>query len=337
MSGPTGGLRGSRRGVRLADGAVRVSPPGPDSAYAVVEAVVDAVAPGGWLTAHRSTVEGLFDGHGAVLLRGFDVGEQSLQSTVEQFSGELFEYSYRSTPRSTVAGRVYTSTEYPADQTIPLHNEMAYAARWPERLWLLCVRPAATGGATPVADSRTVYERIPVPLRDRFERLGVEYRRRFGPHLDLPWQEAFQTTDRATVDAECRRQGLTRTWLDADRLVTSAVRPASLAHPRSGARVWFNQAHLFHVSALAAPVREALLSTVGEDGLPRASYYGDGSPIADADIAEINAVYAQAAVDVEWRERDLLLVDNHALAHGRRPFTGSRRVVVAMSGSGGAA
>jgi alpha-ketoglutarate-dependent taurine dioxygenase len=325
-----------RRGVRLAEGAVRVTPPEGTSQPAVVRAVADGVDPGAWLAEHRAVAGDLLDRYGAVVLRGFDSAELALQSVVERFSGELFEYAYRSTPRSTVAGRVYTSTEYPADQSIPLHNEMSYAARWPRRLWLLCVRPADEGGATPVADSRVVRENLPAGLRDRFERLGVQYRRRYGPHLDLPWQETFQTTDRSEVDAVCRSQGLRHTWLDDDHLLTSEVRPAVLRHPGSGALVWFNQAHLFHVSAHPAPVRDALLRTVGEEGLPRAAYFGDGSPIADDDIAAIGAAYAEAAADVDWQAGDLLLADNEAVAHGRRPFRGARRVVVAMSDGSGA-
>ena len=38
-----------------------------------------------------------------------------------------------------------------------------------------------------------------------------------------------------------------------------------------------------------------------------------------------------AAVDVDWNVGDLLLVDNVLVGHGRRPFTGQRRVLVAMS------
>jgi hypothetical protein len=35
--------------------------------------------------------------------------------------------------------------------------------------------------------------------------------------------------------------------------------------------------------------------------------------------------------DVPWRRGDLLLIDNMLTAHGRRPCTGDRRVLVAMS------
>jgi hypothetical protein len=37
-------------------------------------------------------------------------------------------------------------------------------------------------------------------------------------------------------------------------------------------------------------------------------------------------------VDVEWAAGELLLIGNVRVGHGRRPFTGPRRVLVAMSG-----
>ncbi|MGW3046215.1 TauD/TfdA family dioxygenase [Kitasatospora sp. NPDC001159] len=37
------------------------------------------------------------------------------------------------------------------------------------------------------------------------------------------------------------------------------------------------------------------------------------------------------AVDVDWRQGGVLVIDNVAAAHGRRAFTGSCRVLVAMS------
>lgn len=328
--GPSGSGSMRRRPVRMDRTAVRVIAPGELSPLPVVEASLDGVDPGEWLAEHARTVSETLAGAGAILLRGFACDPAMLEHLVRRVSGEPLEYSYRSTPRRTVSGRVYTSTEYPADQTIPLHNEMSYANVWPRRLWFLCVLPATEGGATPVASGRTVRERIPSALRDRLERTGVEYRRRYGPHLDLPWRETFQTSDRTEVDAICRRQGLRHTWLDDDHLVTSVVRPASIEHPTFGL-VWFNQAHLFHPAALPLEDRRALAAAVGEDGMPRDARFGDGTPIEDDDIAEILAAYEAASIDVAWRARDLLLVDNEAMTHGRRPFLGERRVVVAMS------
>ncbi|MEV5548310.1 TauD/TfdA family dioxygenase [Streptomyces sp. NPDC052309] len=49
-------------------------------------------------------------------------------------------------------------------------------------------------------------------------------------------------------------------------------------------------------------------------------------------IAHIQQTGLKLAVDVDWAAGDLLLIDNVLVAHGRRPFTGRRRVLVAMSG-----
>ncbi|CAL9395764.1 hypothetical protein SUDANB6_01355 [Streptomyces sp. enrichment culture] len=33
---------------------------------------------------------------------------------------------------------------------------------------------------------------------------------------------------------------------------------------------------------------------------------------------------------MDWREGDILVIDNVLTAHGRRPFEGTRRILVAM-------
>ena len=55
------------------------------------------------------------------------------------------------------------------------------------------------------------------------------------------------------------------------------------------------------------------------------------SPVDERVVADMVDADA-AAVDVDWRAGDLMVIDNMLLAHGRRPFTGPRRVLVAMSG-----
>ncbi|MEY9895791.1 alpha-ketoglutarate-dependent taurine dioxygenase [Catenulispora sp. MAP12-49] len=109
-------------------------------------------------------------------MRGFqplDAG--GLADLATALGGELLDYTNRSTPRSRVTGRVFTSTEYPPDQTIPLHNENAYSDVWPRTLFFDCLVAAAQGGETPLADSARVYDRVPTRIRERFERGGVMY------------------------------------------------------------------------------------------------------------------------------------------------------------------
>src|SRR5204863_6049988 len=142
-----------------------------------------------WIKSKLATV-------GAVLFRGFK--EQTIgdfEQMLKLVAGDLLEYSYRSTPRTQVSGKIYTSTEYPAHQTIPLHNEMSYTRSCPMVLGFFCVQPAASEGETPIADSRKVFGRISPEVRQRFENKQVRYVRNYGPGLDLSWQEVFQTDD----------------------------------------------------------------------------------------------------------------------------------------------
>jgi alpha-ketoglutarate-dependent taurine dioxygenase len=270
--------------------------------------------------------------HGGVLFRGFRVNGVAHfeRFMTEGFGRELLMYRNRSTPRTEVRDRVYTSTEYPADQHIELHNENSYTSAWAERIFFHCIKPSETGGETPIADSRKVFERIPAAVRERFERHGVMYVRNYDD-LDLPWQSVFQTDDPREVEAHCEASGIQWEWLDETRLRTREVAQATLLHPVSGEPVWFNQAHLFHLSSLQPAVRDALTATVDEPNLPRNAYFGDGSTIDDADLVAVRAAYAAETVAFPWHSGDILMLDNMLVAHGRRPFTGSRKVVVGMT------
>ncbi len=279
-----------------------------------------------------SLVERVLARHGAVLLRGFPIhDEHAFRAAARRLGGELLRYDFASTPRTDLADGVYSSTEYPAHQVIPLHNEQSYARSWPLRVFFGCLQAAAQGGETPLADSRRVYEGIDPAARKRLDARGVMYVRNFGGGLDLPWQKVFATEDRAQVEAFCRAQGIDCEWKDEGELRTRQRCQAIARHPDSQQWVWFNQAHLFHVSALAPETREALLDAVALEDLPRNAYYGDGAPLEDALLDEVRGAYERACWKFPWQSGDLLVVDNMQVAHGRAPFAGPRKVAVAMS------
>jgi alpha-ketoglutarate-dependent taurine dioxygenase len=292
---------------------------------------IEGVDLASWVAGQRERLESLLLAHGGLLFRGFPVGLEEVDRFMRAFSDDLLDYTYRSTPRSQVAGKILSSTEYPADQAIPFHNEMSYSRSWPLRIWFCCLIAAATGGATPIADSRRVYQRMPAEIRDELERKKVMYVRNYGGGVDLPWQEVFQTGSREAVERFCAEAGIELEWQGSDRLRTRQVCQATAVHPRTGEKVWFNQAHLFHVSSLPPDVQQALLDDLGEEGLSRNTYYGDGSPIAPAALDEIRRVYAEEAVSFPWQPGDVLMLDNMLVAHAREPFTGARKVVVGMA------
>ena len=296
----------------------------------VLEPAVDALSLTEWTSNNRDLIVQKLRTHGAILFRGFNPNSvEEFEQFLRLLIGDLLPYSYRSTPRSEVSGRIYTSTEYPAHQSIPLHNEMSYTREWPGMLGFFCVEPAPEGGETPIADSRRVFNSIAPAIRETFISKGVMYVRNYGEALDLSWQNVFQTTDRAEVEAYCRKSDIQFEWKDQDILRTSQVCQAVANHPHTGEPVWFNQAHLFHVSSLESDVRDSLLSLAAGEP-PRNAYYGDGTPIEESVLEQIREIYTKEAVVFGWQKHDILLLDNMLAAHGRRPFRGARKIVVGM-------
>jgi alpha-ketoglutarate-dependent taurine dioxygenase len=304
-----------------------------DKALLVMEPAVDGVNLISWVERNREEIEARLLEEGGLLFRNFNLeGVGRFEQFIRVFAEDLLDYSYQSTPRSRVSNDIYTSTEYPAAHTIPLHNEMAYAHSWPMKIWFYCVTRAEQGGETPIADSRKVFARIEPQIREHFIRRKVMYVRNYDDEgLDLSWSTVFQTTNKSEVEAYCRRAGIEYEWLSRNRLRTRQVCQAALPHPRTGEWVWFNQAHLFHISNLEPEVRETLAAIYREEDYPRNAYYGDGSAIEEETLGHIREAYAREAIVFSWQTGDVLMLDNMLMAHGRRPFAGPRMVVVGMA------
>jgi alpha-ketoglutarate-dependent taurine dioxygenase len=285
-----------------------------------------------WAQDKRQFIDEELGRYGGLLFRGFNL------STVERFerfmraiSADTIEYGERSSPRTRVGDGVYTSTDHPADEPILLHNEQSYTLNWPMKICFFCVTPAPERGRTPIADSRRVLDRLSPSMKETFARKQVTYVRNYGEGLGLPWQEVFQTGDRAVVERHCRQAQIEWEWKDRNRLRTRQTRPAVRRHPRTGELVWFNHALFFHYTSLRASTLESLLSVVTEDEMPFNTFYGEGSPIEPSVLAELREVYEQETVSFDWQEQDVLLLDNMLMAHGREPFSGPRKILVSMA------
>ncbi|MEM9385010.1 MAG: amino acid adenylation domain-containing protein [Pseudomonadota bacterium] len=283
-----------------------------------------------WVRAERSAVEDALTRHGAVLLRGGPFHEETaFEALGRALLTELYG-EYGDLPRSQVSRRVYGSTPYPADRAIRFHSESSHLTTWPTRILFGCVVPSQTRGETPLADGRVVLDALPAEVRARFVARGLRYSRTFTAGLDVRWQDFFRAESRDEVEAACAHTGTECQW-DADGTLHIAdVRPAVSDHPDHGGPVWFNQVALHHPHYLDAGVKEALLAKYGVERLPRNVTYGDGSPISEADLAAMDQAYERARVEFPWQRGDVLLLDNERVAHGRNPFTGERRIIVAM-------
>jgi alpha-ketoglutarate-dependent taurine dioxygenase len=321
-----------RRSVEITD----VNPvktgflPGFPQTPLVVEPAGDGADLPGWLSSHKELVESYLHRHGAVLLRGFHKGSvEEFEAAAGAICPTLFR-EYGDLPREGESARIYKSTPYPADQSILFHNESSHLHTWPMRQFFSCIVAPRKGGETPIVDCRTVYTALRPELVEQFERKKLRYVRNFIESVDVSWQRFYGTDDPSEVERKCAEAGMGFEWGPDGTLKTWRVADAVLRHPRTGEPVFFNQLALHHISCLDPDTRASLVELYGEAGMPRNVYWGDGSVIEDEVVDEVREVMDRESLAFTWQEGDVLVIDNMLVAHSRRPFTGTRKIVVAL-------
>lgn len=293
----------------------------------------DAESLAAYLAERQAELRAALHRHGALLLRGFAVEDvHAFQRAVRVFAPALRNYQGGDSPRASVTDKVYTSTSYPASLPIPLHNEMSYSRDYPSLIAFYCEVPPQSDGETPLADCRHLLQCLSLDLRERFQHKKLRYIQNLpdGAGLGRSWRATFETDDRAQVEALLCARGAELQWRpDGSLRVAETVDPV-IEHPHTGEPVFFSQAHLWHVSGLDPRTRLALSRLVAEEDRYHHCTFGDGSPLGEADLVEIRRALAAATVSFPWQRHDVLLVDNVLVAHGRSPFSGERRILVAM-------
>jgi hypothetical protein len=155
--------------------------------------------------------------------------------------------------------------------------------------------------------------------------------RNYNDEIGASIAAAFGTDDRGAVERYCRANAIDFEWRPDGTLRTRQRRSASVRHPLSGRRCWFNQIAFLNEWTIDPEVREYLVDLYGEDGLPFTTRFGNGDPIGADVVQLINAVYDAHTVREAWQAGDLMLVDNVRTAHAREAFAGPREILVAMA------
>lgn len=265
---------------------------------------------------------------GASLYRGWNVNTaDDFFEVMSKLSDKSLDYTQRTSPRSQVIKKVYTSTDYPADQEIKPHNESSYASAWPLLIGFYCFIQPGEGGETPISDNREILKGISDSTLRLFEEKGIRYTRNMLDWLGLSWQEVYQTEDQAEVEALLTNDGMQFEWVNEDHLRVQWHRPAFQTHPVLGEKLWFNHAYFYH--RLNQDPR--LMSLVDPEDMPFSVSFGDGTEIGEDIFEELQAAYKAATITFPWQKGDVLVMDNMLFSHARNPFKGERKILVSMA------
>ncbi|HIK07009.1 MAG TPA: TauD/TfdA family dioxygenase [Trichormus sp. M33_DOE_039] len=303
-----------------------------------------------WLSQERQSLEKELQLKGAILLRGFKAihGVEAFKSVMSVFSSQTASDQGSTSPRTLVHNGIYTSTNAPPYLPIELHQERSFHTEFPEKIAFFCDVAPIKGGETPIADMRAVYKALPLDLIKRFEKRGVKLCRRLptknwtGNQAVRTWQETFETDNRREVEHIAEKLGWQLKWNPFYLEVDNCVCPASITHPVTGEKVWFNQAHVLHKSNLLHWAKRyggfqlwtiALLAPIFSQLYYYHHVFGDNSEINSVDLDVIRQVISSQQIRFSWQQGDILLLDNIIMAHGRCIFKGKRRILVTLINS----
>ena len=289
-----------------------------------------------WYRENKNLLSANLRNSGAILIRGININNVADFTLVTKAIAPKFQsYVDGNSPRTKLSNEVYTSTEYDPDMHITLHNELSYTNRWPARLYFCCIVPALSGGETPIADCRIILQNMERDIISEIERKKIRYIRNLhdGKGFGPSWQDTFETRDKSKVESICRERGIDFQWRGENTLKLVNLREGIIHHSETKEKVWFNQIDQFHPSHMDREIYETLMLMYQDDleNLPMYVTFGDGSVITEDMVQEIKKHIDAVTVPVAWQKKDLLIIDNVLVCHGRYPFKGNRKVLVSMS------
>ena len=284
-----------------------------------------------WVHEQRDTWDRLAALHGAILFRSFPLQTaQDFDAFVTAFELPNFAYdqSLSNAVRVNRTERVFTANEAPPEVTIYLHHEMAQTPVYPSKLFFFCEQAAETGGATPLCRSdvlwKTLLEKTPLFAHD-CETKGLKYTNTMPAEADLAsgmgrsWQSTLNAASRREAEQRLGKLGYTWQWLgDGSLRATTPVLPA-VRELSDGRKTFFNQ-----LIAASQGWKDS------RNDPSKAITYGDGTPLDHAGVMQAVRLAEEITFDLPWQTGDVALVDNFVTMHGRRSFSGMRKVLASL-------
>lgn len=272
---------------------------------------------------NRDWIQHQLTDHGALLFRGFPVRlTADFSSFVKAFGWE--EQRYKGfAPREKVEDCVYTANETPLHEQIGFHHEMAWMDEWPSKLFFFCETAPPVGGETAIALSQGIAQRMEDRMPEFVRRVkdtGLVLSKVMTPTQNTFASFSAGKNFRETNDPnEAKKRavevmGCPNFKCQEDGSVEFVFGPREAIRAiegYGGRRVWFNT-----------------ISGYGERNLSLS--FGDGCHIPVEAAEEFKATVDEECVNLRWEEGDVLLLDNLAVQHARRPSKPPRQVLVAM-------
>jgi hypothetical protein len=133
------------------------------------------------------------------------------------------------------------------------------------------------------------------------------------------WQSTLKAQTPAEAEARLAGLGYSWTWQDDGCLRATTPVLKAVYDLGDGRKSFFNQ-----LIAAFCGWKDS------RNDPAKAITLGDGTPLDRDAVMTAVALAEELAFDVPWQQGDVALVDNYVVMHGRRTFSGTRKVLASL-------
>lgn len=248
------------------------------------------------------------------MFRGFAVDTAAFQAAAHEVGRDFYNMSLDPrlremvTPDGVVAGVLKGST------ALPLHMERGYSPLKPELILFHVVQPSPVGGESLLCHGARVLAELAPATAARFRAKRLKYRHTWEPQA---WQGRYGATPEDVARLFATRPEIVDFRFDGDLLHYTYV-VSAIVRSRLGGDAGFvnNLEGAYEVQHAPRETRRAVHE--------HAVMFEDDEPVTPELIAEVHAAVVRATEVHALEARDVVLLDNYRVMHGRRAFEGTR-------------
>jgi len=304
-----------------------------------------------FIAENRADIELAMHERGCVLFRGFPLRTaEDFDAFVCAFRGweDLsYEKSFSFAVRSRCSNRICTTNEGKSGGLV-FHHEQAQTPLWPSAVFFCCLKPAAPGdgGATGLTPSDVLVDELEKrhpEFMAKCESEGVRYTIYAGPEQDTSkgagrsWKSFFHVSSKEECEKVMSEGGWDWSWGEGPPGVavgpdylkfTTPLLDAVKFVPGTSRKCFFNQiiatlANALEFSKVGANGGfDPLNDTPTQESVDACIRFGGGGSLDLRVLLDAKAICEANAIDIEWEQGDVALIDNYAMMHARRMWNG---------------
>lgn len=258
--------------------------------------------------------------HGYLVLRGFDCGVAQFSALVKNSSSRISLDPARRFHDSD--GEVLAQMVDAGVDAIGLHCENGNSPFWPDLCWFFCTEAPQRGSQTTLCDGAAVFHELAPQLRTRLLAQDIVYTRRVPQPL---WKNYVRHAFSGGPEASDTNAAFERLLA-----LVNDIDSTSIALHEDGAITYRFRTPAILARSVFSPGLPAFANSILG---PSFNYerpqitFADGTPLNEQLRTALAELCERHTVEVGWRQRDIVVIDNARVMHGRRRIEDSHRTI----------